>query len=387
MTVRARKTGYELSRLDAQSLIDMRLGALASKLLKDSRKLAVERGILLSVRDSKDNLPLLVFCLQTDDLVRHLEVIQQSIGAPKIREGLKEVIGRKTALAEMSVILGFLFSALSMLPRDAQLKKGTLRLNKFIPAVKRDKGVEFKRRQFLQLIHDFTTPFEVKYQALLSSIERKQGGSPVIAVMKRINRGDFIPPYAATPLIAGYNIPSKYLYLLDQPLRIVESKESINTSRVRTVVFTLDELALRPGMRVLEIGTGCGWPTAIISELVGKKGEVCTIELREDLLLWAQKALSKKGIVNVKFKKGNGRFGWQEEGPFDRIIVWGAVTSLRDADLLFEQLAPGGKMVVPVGGSLKGEVYRLSKVESAGRKEEEIKLVEPLYLNSFGLLR
>ncbi len=97
-------------------------------------------------------------------------------------------------------------------------------------------------------------------------------------------------------------------------------------------------------MNVLEIGTGSGYQTAILSQLAKN---VYTIERIESLLLSAQKIIDRLNIKNVVFKIGDGTFGWKEFAPFERIIVTAAAPDVPEP--LFEQLKEFGKMVVPVG--------------------------------------
>ncbi len=96
---------------------------------------------------------------------------------------------------------------------------------------------------------------------------------------------------------------------------------------------------------VLEIGTGSGYQAAILAELVGK---VYTIEIVEELATQAGDRLGRLGYDNVTTRLGDGYFGWPEQAPFDSIVVTAAATHVPPP--LVEQLKPGGKMVIPVGG-------------------------------------
>lgn len=110
------------------------------------------------------------------------------------------------------------------------------------------------------------------------------------------------------------------------------------------VALMTDQLELEPESKVLEIGTGCGYQTAVLAEIID---EVYTVEIIAELAENAWRRLTALGYQNVRKKIGNGYFGWEEHAPFDRIIITAAPK--RVPDNLVEQLAEGGRMVVPVG--------------------------------------
>ncbi len=107
-----------------------------------------------------------------------------------------------------------------------------------------------------------------------------------------------------------------------------------------------ESLGLEGGEKVLEIGTGSGYQTAILAELAR---EVFTIERIESLGKSAEKLFQTLGYTNIKVRIGNGAKGWEEESPFDRIIVT-AASSIVPMPLL-QQLKDNGKLILPLGGS------------------------------------
>ncbi len=129
----------------------------------------------------------------------------------------------------------------------------------------------------------------------------------------------------------------------DHPLSI-GCKQTISQPYI--VAFMTEALLLKGEERVLEIGTGSGYQTAILAEIVK---EVFTIEKVDALQEDAEKRLSELGYDNIRFKRGDGKPGWPEFAPYDGIIVTAAPEKLPEA--LPEQLRVGGRLVIPLGKS------------------------------------
>jgi protein-L-isoaspartate(D-aspartate) O-methyltransferase len=121
------------------------------------------------------------------------------------------------------------------------------------------------------------------------------------------------------------------------------------------IVALMTEL-LRPGPqdRVLEIGTGCGYQSAILAQLVK---QVYSIEIIPELAETSRQRLSRLGYDNIKLRNDDGCRGWPEQAPFDGIVVTAAMPVVPDC--LLEQLAPGGRLVVPVGGVMETQQLML----------------------------
>ncbi len=110
------------------------------------------------------------------------------------------------------------------------------------------------------------------------------------------------------------------------------------------VAYMTETLGIGPEDRVLEIGTGCGYQTAVLAEVAA---EVYTIEIVEELAEKSKALLTELNYTKIHFKTGDGSMGWPEHAPYDVIMVTAAPAHL--PDLLIEQLADRGRMVVPVG--------------------------------------
>jgi len=140
----------------------------------------------------------------------------------------------------------------------------------------------------------------------------------------------------------------------DGPLSIGEGQ---TISQPYIVALMTELLELKEGDKVLEIGTGSGYQAAILAELAK---EVYTIELLKTLAERSQKLLKELGYVNIKVKHGDGFLGWPEYAPFDAIIVTCASEEI--PPFLLEQLAQGGRLVIPVGSEYQ-ELKQIKKKE------------------------
>ncbi len=124
------------------------------------------------------------------------------------------------------------------------------------------------------------------------------------------------------------------------------------------VVARMTEAIIRSGStdKVLEIGTGCGYQTAVIARLAK---EVYTVERIKPLLDRARKSLRALGLKNVYFKHDDGSLGWPEKGPFDAIMTTAAPQTVPRE--LLDQLAEGGRLIIPVGGEGTQELQLITR--------------------------
>ncbi len=129
----------------------------------------------------------------------------------------------------------------------------------------------------------------------------------------------------------------------DHPLPIGEGQ---TISQPYVVALMTASLRLRPGERVLEIGTGSGYQAAVLAGIVRV---VYTIEIRKSLADRAEETLAELGYGNVKVKWGDGYFGWEENAPFDAIIITAAANHIPPP--LIKQLKEGGRLIVPLGST------------------------------------
>jgi protein-L-isoaspartate(D-aspartate) O-methyltransferase len=152
----------------------------------------------------------------------------------------------------------------------------------------------------------------------------------VMDALAKVPREQFVPTDLAARAYDNRPLPIGHGQTISQPL---------------IVAVMTHLLRLEPGARVLEVGTGSGYQTAILAELAN---EVVTIEVVEPLAAEAEAKLRALGYDQIEFRTGDGAAGCPERAPFDAIIVTAAAPAIPQA--LIDQLAPGGRLVIPIGG-------------------------------------
>jgi protein-L-isoaspartate(D-aspartate) O-methyltransferase len=132
------------------------------------------------------------------------------------------------------------------------------------------------------------------------------------------------------------------------------------------IVARMTEALLEAGAadNVLEVGTGCGYQTAVLAPLVAR---LYTIERIEPLLVRARERLKELGIRNVRFRHGDGTLGWKAHAPFDGILVAAAPLTVPEA--LVKQLRVGGRLLVPIGPEGEQELVRFTRREQGVQRE------------------
>lgn len=169
----------------------------------------------------------------------------------------------------------------------------------------------------------------------------------VTAAMSAVPRHEFVPAWERSSAYADRPLPIGHGQTISQPF----------------IVALMTDLAeVKPGDAVLEVGTGCGYQAAVLSELAKT---VYTIEIVEPLGREAAERLKRLGYDNVTTRIGDGYQGWPEHAPFDAIIVTAAPREVPQP--LIDQLRPGGRLVVPVGGQILGQSLLVLEKHSDGR--------------------
>ncbi|HKA43177.1 MAG TPA: protein-L-isoaspartate(D-aspartate) O-methyltransferase [Burkholderiales bacterium] len=169
----------------------------------------------------------------------------------------------------------------------------------------------------------------------------------VMAAIAKVPRHELVPPeqrhnaYQNRPLAIGHG------QTISQPF---------------IVALMTDFMEVKPGDKVLEIGTGSGYQAAVLAELAGM---VYTVEIVEPLARAAAERLKNLGYRNVVTKAGDGYQGWAEHAPFDAIMVTAAPREVPQP--LIDQLRPGGKLVVPVGGQTAGQMLLILDKQPDGK--------------------
>ena len=183
----------------------------------------------------------------------------------------------------------------------------------------------------------------------------------VLEAMGEVPRRIFLPPDrraeaygdAPVPIGAGQTISQPYI-----------------------VALMLEQLRLRPGLKVLEIGTGSGYQTVLLARMGAR---VFSVERIPELAEEARKRLEEAGAKGVRLRVGDGSLGWPEEAPFDRIIVTASAPQLPQA--LADQLGERGLLVVPVGGGIS---QMLTVVEREGGEIRTRPVCECLFVPLIG---
>ena len=186
-------------------------------------------------------------------------------------------------------------------------------------------------------------------------------GRPVIAAavvcaMRAVPRAAFVAEADAAQAYENRPLPIGHGQTISQPF---------------IVALMTELLDIEPGARILEVGTGCGYQTAILCAL---GATVCSVEIVEPLAAAAAARLAALGHAEATVRAGDGHAGWPERAPFDGIIVTAAAPAVPPA--LVAQLKPGGRLVIPVGPA--GTTQSLHRIAKRADGTSEARTVLPV---------
>lgn len=177
----------------------------------------------------------------------------------------------------------------------------------------------------------------------------------VLDVMGRVPRHRFVPPEQVGAAYEDRPLPIGHGQTISQPYVV-----ALMTQVVRT----------GPEARALDVGTGSGYQAALLGELCR---EVYSIEIVRPLAEQARTRLAELGYRNVEVRQGDGFGGWPEKAPFDVIVVAAAPAQIPQA--LIDQLAPGGRLVIPVGGRQHQDLTLVEKYADGSVTQRSIAMV------------
>ena len=175
----------------------------------------------------------------------------------------------------------------------------------------------------------------------------------VLEALDRVPRHEFVPADSQEWAYIDYQVPLGIGELMLSPL--VEAR-------------LIQELRLAPGDKVLEVGTGSGYVTALLAELAG---EVWSVEVTPGFKVEAEQRLAGMGYDNIRVEVGDGSGGWERQGPYDAILVTGALPELPEA--FKQQLNIGGRLICILDNDPPvQEAYRITRLSEDGFREEAL---------------
>lgn len=162
----------------------------------------------------------------------------------------------------------------------------------------------------------------------------------IVQAFEQINRADFVLPESRAVAYEDHPLTIGYGQTISQPT---------------TVAFMLELLEPGAGQKILDVGSGSGWSTALLATVVGERGLVIGTELIPELVQFGRQNLKRYRFNWASIEPAGGELGWPKAAPYDRILVSAAARELPTA--LVEQLATGGRLVVPI----EHTIHRIQK--------------------------
>jgi protein-L-isoaspartate(D-aspartate) O-methyltransferase len=199
------------------------------------------------------------------------------------------------------------------------------------------------------------TDYSAEREAMVERQLRRRG----------IHEQAILDAFLAVPREAFISPDYAHLAYGDHPLPI-EAGQTISQPYI--VALTIQAAGIKPGDKVLEVGAGSGYAAAVISRIAGK---VIAIERQHDLVEVARQRLERLGYDNITIVEGDGTKGCPDEAPFDAIVA--AASGSHVPEAFIAQLAPGGRVVMPIGGpGWVQELVKVTKQEDGVLKQENL---------------
>jgi protein-L-isoaspartate(D-aspartate) O-methyltransferase len=175
----------------------------------------------------------------------------------------------------------------------------------------------------------------------------------LLSAFRAVPREAFLPPEDAAKAYGDHPLP-------------IEAGQTISQPYI--VALMIAEAGIRPGDRVLEVGAGSGYAAAVLGRLAA---QVTAVERKPELAIAAGERLARLGFANVRVVEGDGSCGWPDAAPFDAILA--AASGSHVPQALIDQLAPGGRLVMPVGGQLWAQkLLKVTKLADGRTKRESL---------------
>ncbi len=204
------------------------------------------------------------------------------------------------------------------------------------------------------IMEDMLADIEANARSAASYTGRSIISKQVMQALASVPREKFVPDILKHQAYINSPLPIGHGQTISQPLIVAIMTDLLNIKSKEAVI--------------LEIGTGCGYQSAILAELAD---QVYSIEIVDKLAQESKKRLARLGYTNVHIKSGDGYYGWLEHAPYDGILVTAAIDDIPSA--LIDQLKPGGRLVIPIGTqSTTQNLFLIKKNEDGSIKQRII---------------